>query len=194
MDITSIALIIITAFINLAVSNIVFYRYQKKIEDSFAKSMLEYQTKFVRNHEKRTEALEILYSKYKAFTDYFFDMLNAPEGVTIEPPSSQTDDLKKYYSNCRLYFSEDEKTELDDIITTSINLLIFMLVRFEPSSYSPGKISWANDITKTYGLDVTILDLENPDVNLLKDELDRAIRQQEKRFEKLYSSVASIKH
>lgn len=193
MDINNIALIIVTAFINLAVSNYIFFRYQKKIEDSFAKSMLEYQTKFVRNHEKRTEALEILYSKYKAFIDYLFKILDIPEGVTIQPPSSQTDDLNKYYSTCRLYFSDDEIIELDNIITTSINLTIFMLVRFEPESYSRAKITWANKIIKTCGLNLTTLDIDNLNTKLLKDELGQAIRQQEKRIEKLYSSIANIK-
>ena len=64
MDINSIALIIVTAFINLAISNFVFLHYQKKIEESFAKKIYEYQVIYSRKTPKMLEVLETICQKY----------------------------------------------------------------------------------------------------------------------------------
>jgi len=75
----TISLIIVTAFLNAIITgiiaNLIFYRYQKKIEDTFARSMLEYQTKFVRNHEKTVETLDTVYKKFAEFESSFSKIL-----------------------------------------------------------------------------------------------------------------------
>jgi hypothetical protein len=80
----TIAIIIVTAFVNIVISSIVstliFYRVQKKTELSFAKKLEEFranlqysnfeqQTKFARLHAKRMEVLETWFQKFREFED-----------------------------------------------------------------------------------------------------------------------------
>lgn len=92
-----IALIIVMAFINIVVtriiSNLIFLRYQKMVEDSFAKSYLEYQTKFVRNHEKQVGALELLCKNYGEFGNAFIEALNAYSFYTAMDVGGFTENL-----------------------------------------------------------------------------------------------------
>jgi hypothetical protein len=96
----TLAIIIVTAFLNIMISsivtNLIFYRKQKDIELSFAKkldefkanlqkSLLEHQTKFVRNHQKRIEALESLHSKYILFEQHFYKALIRLENDSKAP-------------------------------------------------------------------------------------------------------------
>src|SRR5215208_2984174 len=80
----TISIIIITAFITSAitgiVSNFIFLRYQKRVENTFAQQLDEFrsnlqysnferQTKFARIHEKRVEALEALGRLFRDFAE-----------------------------------------------------------------------------------------------------------------------------
>jgi len=63
--------IILTTIINIIITGlvggIIIYRIQKKIDATIQKSLFEHQTKFVRNHQKRVEALEALYNEIVSF-------------------------------------------------------------------------------------------------------------------------------
>jgi hypothetical protein len=136
MTIENIALIIITAFVNLAVSSILFYRYQKKIEDTFARSFLEYQTKYVRNHEKAVETLEALYRQYLVFHGLYFDAVYAIEkslvttfdelSVTV---SSALTDFSAIFDNNRIYLSPNEIKIIEGVYLNShaLNGILFVL-------------------------------------------------------------------
>lgn len=127
MELSSIALIIVTAFINLAISNYIFYRYQKKIETSFAKSLFEHQTKFVRNHEKMVETLETVYQE---FSDYRLEInrllfnklsfLASGEEFDLDSKlddsSSKADKLYEYFVSNSIHLSQDVSVEIADVL------------------------------------------------------------------------------
>jgi hypothetical protein len=126
----TIAVIIITAFINIIISSIVsnfmFYRYKKRIETSFAESLFEHQTKFERHHQKTSETLESLYQIIIVISDkyektvygctnfyknnlefiHFMDMqyLNL-EMKDIEYLKSKSDEFSSCFNSNRLYLS-----------------------------------------------------------------------------------------
>ena len=136
----TIATIVVTAFINIIitgiVSNLIFLRYQKKIENTFAKSMLEYQTKFVRNHEKMVETLETIYQEYSEFrletTNFLYDMvapIKSGKKVNlsdIDNATRRSDEIFGYFEKNSIYLPPSTSEEIRDVLskTKLINSMI----------------------------------------------------------------------
>lgn len=149
----TISLIIITAFattiINGIVSNFIFLRYQKKIEESFVKSKLEFETKFIRNHEKLVQTLETIYQKYSEFrleaTRCLLDIISSLRGDEIFHKEVNLSDIRKrlteafeisdklfdYHIQHSLYLPTDISSEVGQILsrTKLIAALIEMGIR-----------------------------------------------------------------
>jgi len=118
----------------------IFLRYQKKIENSFATSLFEHQTKFVRNHEKMVETLETLYKKYEVFVSHYMDMQGSIVSGDIEFFSdeqkqeffnasvgmlySDISDFSQYYRNNRLYLWEHANDRIGNLINFSYAFVI----------------------------------------------------------------------
>jgi hypothetical protein len=135
----NIALIIVTAFINLAVSNFIFYRYQKKIENSFAekletfranlqKSSTEHQVKFSRNYPKTLEVLETYHHKLQEFSQFFHQVhlfiIRAVRGTPLEDTEIQEkrhyffrvfQDFTTYLTANRLYLPDEFIKEFEQM-------------------------------------------------------------------------------
>lgn len=127
-----IAIIIITAFANAAVtaviSNLVFLRYKKEIENSFAQSLFEYQTKFVRNHEKTVETLDTLYKKYAALQRACRDFMNQNERGGDDPDPTKVvsciEDMSDYFIENRIYLSTETEKTIQTIVNNSWKLIV----------------------------------------------------------------------
>ena len=153
----NIALIIVTAFINLAVSNFLFLRYQKKIESTFIKSVFEYQTKFTRNHEKTVETLETIYQKFQELqvkvnrnimniiVSSENDLPDDEHRNELKAVFEKADNLQEYYFARRIYLEEKTSEQIGQIVnkTKLLNLSIHMaLIIFDaPDKEMPKMIS-----------------------------------------------------
>lgn len=217
----TIAVIIITAFINIIitgiVSNLMFFRYQKKIESSFAQSLSEHQTKFERQHQKAAETLECLYKEiivicdkyeqvvygvaafYRENLEYLKTMNLRLLGLDmrdIEYLKSKSNDFYNYFDSNRLFLSPSSISTIKFIhlrvqtliITTP--LLVDLLFDFDDSS--PEFMSRLKETIK-------ILDFTTYTINDVWDYLwvfsdcaEETKRQAEK-LESLYKSIADIK-
>lgn len=127
----TIATIIVTAFINViitgVVSNFIFLRYQKKIESTFAKSMFEYQTKYVRNHEKMVETLETVYQRYSELrielNNLMYDKITPiklGEDVTVadlREAFKKSDEIFRYFEKNNIYLPQSTIVELRDVLS-----------------------------------------------------------------------------
>ena len=198
MTIENIALIIITAFINLAVSSFIFYRYQKKVEDSFARSMLEYQTKFVKNYEKTIEILETLHKKYVIFSDasrdLFFKEESISESESDEIIMGKLNDFWNYFRDNRIYLPEFIANDIWNIYRSAVDIasVSIMILLIPPEGFSlPSTPDWAKRITNQFNLsnDDWFL-LENPRASFLT--FNTMNIKNAKSLEKIYKSVAGI--
>jgi hypothetical protein len=191
-----IATVIATAFFNIIITSIVstfiFYRYQKKIENSFAKSFLQYQTKFVRNHQKRVEALEALYNAYNALMDFYIQPLYNREKV-VGSPKSQLEDFRMCYANNSLYFSQDEIWTLESVYHTVTDLspLAYKVDKIE--SHDKGMIDWINSEIRIADSDISPIRIEDPNKELFVDQLIDAFKNQAKKLKKLYMTVTAAR-
>lgn len=104
-----IALIIVTAFLNIlitgVVSNLIFYRYQKKIEDSFSKSLYAYQTKFSRSYPKFLDVLEGFIYKYDRFSFSYRGLVTSIRHITI---------MDRFIENSGIVRVSDARSEIKE--------------------------------------------------------------------------------
>ncbi|HKJ80295.1 MAG TPA: hypothetical protein VKA10_12200 [Prolixibacteraceae bacterium] len=132
----TISTIFVTAFINVFitgfVSSVVFFRYQKRIEETMAKSLFEYETKFSRNHEKKVETLEELFQKYSdfriKFNRYLFDgekSIRELKDDKREIAEIQIEDIQSYFRSHRIFIDVDIATKLDTVFNNSSRLFLF---------------------------------------------------------------------
>jgi hypothetical protein len=216
MDINSIALIIVTAVINLAISNFVFLRYQKKIENSFAKSLFEHNTKFLRSHEKAVETLDNLFKKYVDFETSMrktlnnaFDLFDSPYDQNrivqqLLELSNIYIDFRSYYHANSLYLSED----VNDFFTrvSFINKALYEIV--EKILMMPSKnnqpdtlskdietvnflIKLISELTK---VNLFIFDPKNPEmIRILYPQVFEVLNKQNKLMQGLYKSLLETK-
>lgn len=136
----TIATIVVTAFLNIIitgiVSNFIFYRFQKKIENTFAKSMLEYQARLTRNFPKTLDTLEMLIGKYNIFKESLLQLrefvvrhardedTESQEYNDLETNiNSALEDMNNYLQRNRHLLPDTTVTEIENIIYCSDTLV-----------------------------------------------------------------------
>lgn len=210
MDINNIALIIVTAFINLAVSIFVFYRYQKKIDDTYAKSMLAYQTKYVRNQEKTVETLQILYQKVVLYSIEFNDIIDrtffyiigdSDKGVSIteyQEVFEKFKDSQTFFIENRLFLSEEIAYKIQSIlgwIRHLHNLASDNLSSEKKSEYIHSRwaiLSSLKNYDEFHSKKYSNEEWEELHFGQAASELGQFMSQSVKELEDLYKSVAEI--
>jgi len=160
MDIATIVLeVVLTVVLTAICTGIIVFRYQKgveqqlflirkEIDERFDKAMLEYQTKFVRNHEKTAETIETLYRMYSDFRLGMTATLYKINAILSDIPilTNTVDDIPfsddevdsyvektkkfgEYYFNNRLYLPSDEmKNVIQNIVHFQGD--IFIVIKF----------------------------------------------------------------
>jgi len=219
----TIATIIFTAFANIIitgiVSNLIFFRYQKRIENTFAKSSFEHQTKFAQLYAKRAETLANLYQKFMAYKAEFGHMtaeasrvnydvdesgktqmeFNQGENIAaqvraaITALSPEVDkkfaDFVTYFDNNRLYLTDNICLVIENIQTRH-DLMEFVTFMFYDNA--PDElIGAAKSSSQALGFKFNIpQDLEKPDLLALIQQMDGEVTKQAKSIERLYKSTA----
>lgn len=207
MDINNIALIIVTAFINLAVSNFIFYRYQKKIEDSFARSMLEYQTKFIRNHEKMVETLEVIYQKFSELrletNRYIMNKILSSENDVdsvrgdLDDAFKKADDLFDYFVSNKIHLSSESLLEIGEVIITSKMLYSILSMGFivldSPNKEMKYLIYAMKAAIKTWDIKINGVDEDNFNVKSVLVEIIEVLNNYSNIIEKHYRAAINTK-
>jgi hypothetical protein len=129
----TIATIIVTAFINIAitgiVSNLIFYRYQKRIEGEFARQKYIYETKLSKGYAKTVEILDNVYRKSRVLADAMFGLTallatTQVQGTPIEEQNyrqimheiaDRLKEIHKYLEENQLYLPTSITKEIRNI-------------------------------------------------------------------------------
>ena len=186
---------VVNALVTAAIGGIVLYRIQKKIDNSY----FEQQTKFKRLHEKRVEALETFYHKFVVFSDNLSEIIeNTRNGVQTDGKNfkeiqkqltEKHEDLLHYFENNRLFLPDTINDEIWKIIINSGLLSpIVAGIFFDRDIRRAVPDWWTEMIIELFHLEVSGLDLRNPDVFL--KEIEKIIKKQSRTLENLYKSVA----
>jgi hypothetical protein len=197
-----------TAILTASFTGLLLLYFQKRIENSFAKSLLEHQTKFVTLHEKQVQTLESLYRMYLSFSDkvaetlYKFYFPPTPSGREEWKRSKgdllneveKHEDFNTYYRNNRLFLPSNIINEIENILSNLffIQMLIATLMLiYDSDKEQPELIQGANRLSQQI-LDSSISEVnpENPDLNSFRDDIIREVRTQVSKLEKLYKSIA----
>jgi hypothetical protein len=219
----TIATIVVTAFVNIIitgiVSNLVFYRYQKRIDSAIAKSLFEHQTKFTQIHAKQVEALADLYQRFIVYKTDFNNMVaeatkleyNVDESgkgqfktwkkeefdkristvlsAKIGGNRKKYEDFAMYFDNNRLYLSDRVCTEISSIFGRHDLLDFAMFVFFD--DVPEAFIRSGKNAVAALNIQVDVKpDLERPDYLNLIHALDKEVDTQAEKLERLYKSVA----
>jgi hypothetical protein len=209
-----IALILITAFLNGAVSTGIFLRVQKNIESSFTEKLEEfktslrkeeiaYQIKFSRSYPKALEVLETFTKKFQHQVAVFCLMCEDHPPTKDKDPDNELlfkrqdehsiplADCKLYYDNNRLFLNDTASNEIDDILeqTKKLNLALTMLdfVFHMPGGKRIILEKFASLRDEEIATDVNDYDFLDNFALALRDEMRKLLRQ----VEKLYRSVAA---
>ena len=122
----TIAIIIFTAFANIIitsiVSNLIFYRYQKKIDATIQKSLFEHQIKFSRIYPKTLEVLETYNQKTlycsrlsSKFGDEIIKAISEKDTFQAEEIKTKHDELYGALVDFRKYI-EDNRLHLPNAL------------------------------------------------------------------------------
>jgi len=197
----TIGLIILTAFINIVVtsivSNMIFLRYQKKIENSFATLLFEHQTKFVRNYEKSVETLEMLNKKYVIFSDTLNNLISKQVLLTDkegEDLANKLNDFWNYFRANRLFLPENYIDAIWKIHDKAIKIvsLSYLFVRITPVEINLiSKSPLIHLITQHFELPDDWFDLKEP--KLIQEKLLLMLNEESLALEKLYRLIAEVK-
>jgi len=214
----TIATIIVTAFINIMItsiiSNLVFYRYQKRIESSFAEkleetkaslaySIFEQQTKFTTNYARRVETLDTLYKKFVAYNNALEDLVSTKtefvETIIEENEWNQKrDNVNKLLKDFGQYY-KDNRLFLPALITENISELYseaemvsfaFPLVLPFAERDETNTLNWRSKKTLTIPFNTGGMRYDNPVafIDDMREKMDKQVRY----LEHLYKSVAEV--
>lgn len=214
--------IIVTAFINILitgiVSNLIFYRYQKRIDNLYNRQMEEFrqrlayvnyekQTKFVTTHAKRVETLRTLYKKLVLYSEGFTFMTHQvaylyaskPDMVSMTESDYEKfgeilEDFRKYFWENRLFLPHEmvDKIRVVSSWARSLHENILDILPFTaPHHYYNIKSSlshYYNYHDSEHNLD----DWERADYAVLLGLMDRAMGNLVREIESLYKLVAEV--
>jgi len=181
-----------TAILTAVFTGLLLFYFQKRTENSFAKSLFEYQTKYEISLPNRLKTLESLHNKFIDFVDKFLDVANYQnKDITDVYPKLEAFELHLRYS--RRYLLEEEGKDLDDIYSNGQHLWILLIFLKGNDTYSPQNVKMINAVIQTSKLNLTQLDSEDPNKKRFKDDLTREINGQTHRLEELYKSAANIR-
>jgi len=218
MDINNIALIIVTAFVNLAVSNFIFYRYQKNIDLSFAKRLKEFekelqvsvfkqQQQISINYPKSIEALQATVKKYQKFHDIasevivcveqFHNRKDTDKTIEIENKIDELNlamgDFNSSYNDVKLYVSENIANEILDIIQVVLFLTITLSRSLEFNILPSDVVKWINNGAKVSGANLPKLNPKNSNsISVYLRAITKEIRAKEEKLVLLYKSVVDM--
>jgi hypothetical protein len=201
---------IVTALANAIVVGILVHRIQKKFEVTIQESLFEHQTKFARNHPRTLEVMETLNQKLSVYSKGFLKMVYEVESFLesgtlnigiddFKKNNQQLDELLESFEQSKLFLPSRLDSELENIISlrtmTLHGLLPYVLpfFRIDNNEFSLHFLIENRIIKKMFDSEISQIDLEKPDVNLLLGEMTHAMIGQCLKLEKLYKSVADIK-
>jgi DNA-binding transcriptional regulator/RsmH inhibitor MraZ len=220
MDIIS--TIIVTAFltitINSIVSILVFSRYQKSIELSFAKQLEEFkanlqytnfeqQTKFVRSHQKRVETLDTLCHQFGEFSKEItivgrktmmkiWDKESIPKDEfekKIDKGFEKLYEVSTLLHNNQIYLPKSTFVEIREILKKSGDAALLSMSFGSLSSQMAISIKFTNESIKTSGLAVKKVNPKRPDDILFIQEVINEIEGLRERMGQIYKSEAELK-
>jgi hypothetical protein len=135
-----------TAILTALFTGIVVFLLQKRIENSFAQSLHEYQTKFSRTYPKTLDVLEIFIQKFNEFVSTYFVLISMVYMSIWTKNSSRSkallvkeetdivlDQIQKAILDCdlhfrtnRFYLPDDSVKELDETINKMNSLHTYL--------------------------------------------------------------------
>ncbi|SRR5258706_2238195 len=206
----TIAIIILTAFINVVVtsivSNIIFLRYQKRIENSFATALFEHQTKFVRNHEKAVETLDALYKKYIVASQSIMNDTVVVSRIFLSPTRKGKDDFEglhsfqllddysAFFESNRLYLSDNINKEIRSIYQASYQIIVIVAFFFATydNKQDAKRFLTINKIIENNKLGINKISWDEPNIKDFVEEVKEEINNKVLKIESIYKSVADI--
>ena len=167
------------------------YFIQKKIDARNQRLAVRDPTIFVRNHQKRLDALEEIHKVLISFSEDLSKHLHKNKKVSNKVFFSRYESVKIIFSNNLIYFTEYEKLEL---FTISSALYLYVLWAMKEISFKPheGAIEMINEGIEDIETGFTQLDVENPNLELFYSELKYAVHGLIKRVRKLYSATSKL--
>lgn len=194
------AILIITAFVNAAVtgviSNLVFLRYKTEIENSFAQSLFEYQTKFVRNHEKMVVALDTIYKKYAALLRACRDFMSQNEHENDNPHTSTVvaciADMSDYFNENRIYLPTDVEKTIQTIVNDCWKLIIIHLPLYGKEITTKLSLIANNGIVQSK-LNIRLVGTKPEYKAQFASDIRQILADQEATLKALYKSAAETK-
>lgn len=217
-------LIVLTALVNFLITGLVggviVDRFKKDMDDKYNRQMeefktnlqnlsFEYQTKFVRNHQREVEALENLCRKYNNFVVatksdlHKLSSIYSPyrisetsktlllDSFSFEPSTKELQDFVKSFDNDRLVLSNDVIAEISRIYNYSLHLITTVGVALIVDS-GDGSFASVNQMIKDFELSISLIDLDKPNVLQLFYETEKGTNKQLLKLESLYKSIAGI--
>ncbi len=193
---------IATAIVTVLLAGGILFIFQKKIENSFAKSLFEHQTKFSKTYKDRMETLENLYQKFTIYKVDFSHMVEEASKLGYFPEKFSTtvstmimenrrkyEEFRTYFASNRLYLSDNTCTEIHHLLARHdlMDMAIYMFFDDIPEGF----IKVGNNAIKALNFEVdSKSDFERPDFLSLILQTEKEVQSQAETLERLYKSVA----
>jgi hypothetical protein len=212
----TLAIILVTAFINIVVSsivsNLIFYRYQKKIDDLYNKQMeefrkrLEYvnyekQIKFTKNYERTVETLDILYKKFVDFSvgfSYILRKIEIHENIykinfhEYKLNSQKLEEFKQCFLKNRQYIPSEVQDGIKEIYFAASVLHLLMALLFNNATIlTPEHFEYANNYIQRFA-EIDTINARKPEYSKIIVQMDKEMNGLSEKLETLYKSVAEV--
>src|SRR6266498_3169446 len=175
--------ILLTALI----SGIGVYLFQKRVEAKNQKASI----RFVRNHQKRLEALEDIYIKLNSFHKEFKKLLNNDKDADKDTLRSKLDILSESFLDNLIYFSADEHIYIYTVYRI-LPVIALMGMNDVSSKTTVEEVKFINKGLELIDLDLIPVDYENPDWGLYRTQLNVAVERLVMKIQDLHRTIAEI--
>ncbi len=213
--------LVLTILANAIVTGIIVYVFQKRIENSFARSMEEFkaeiqlsvfeqQIKFTRNYEKMVDTLETLCRHYGDFAESLQNQIgeagkfyshprkkgNPLDNLDLSHAFDKLDVFWRYFETNRFYLPNEIVKEISNVYHNSftiLGLVAFALVADNTHPHGQKNFVAVNSGISSSKLRITNVSSETPNIKLFLDETKEEVNDRVQHLEDLYKSVADIK-